>query len=421
MTQTSGSSDPLRVLVLSRSYPSDVLPALGLWVERPTQLLSERCDIRVVSPSPWCPPVPSVGPLRQYARFRKVPRREVRSGVEIERPRFLAGPGRSLYPFEATAQELGMRKAIDRLRSSFPFDLIHAHMIYPEGVVAHRLSRRYGVPFVVSEHAPWSESWFASQRVRREALQAADAASALLAVSQSVRETMVSFGVNEDRAKVVSVGVDGEVFRLRPSTPRRRDQILYVGWIKPVKGVDVLLEAMALLKSRGEPGRLVLVGGAAYRTTRLREEELRRLALSLDLGDRVSFVGRRSHDEVARLMAESAAVVLPSRAESFGAVLVEALACGTPVVATRSGGPEDIVRDDVGILVPPDDPRALADAIVTVLRDFRRFPPEGLRDYALSRFSWDVIVKQVHAEYLRASGRSPAPKLDALSPLSRAS
>ena len=408
------------MLVLSRSYPSDVLPTLGLWVERPTQLLSKRCDVRVVAPSPWFPPLPSIGPLRQFARFRSVPRREVRSGIEIERPRFVAGPGLSLYRFEARAQELGMRRTIERLRSAFPFDLVHAHMIYPEGAVAHRLSRRYGVPFVVSEHAPWTEEWFASSRVRREALDAAGAASSLLAVSASVRETMAAYGVDPDRVTVVPVGVDGDVFPIGSSEARRSDQILYVGWINYVKGVDVLLRAMELLKRRGEPARLVLAGGAAYRPTRLKEEELRRLAISLDLGDRVTFVGHQSHGEVARLMAESAAVVLPSRAESFSAVLIEALACGTPVVATASGGPEEIVRDDVGLLVPPEDPRALADAIVAVLHMPERFPPEELRRYAVSRFGWEAIVPKIEAEYARAAGREPAAEPNQLPSLAPA-
>jgi glycosyltransferase involved in cell wall biosynthesis len=413
-------SHRLRVLVLSRSYPSDVLPLLGLWVEKPTQLLAGRCEIRVVSPTPWFPPLPGLGPLQQFARFRKLPRREVRAGVEIYRPRFVAGPGLSLYPFEARAQERGMRKTIERLRTSFPFDLVHAHMIYPEGAVAHRLSQRYGVPFIVSEHAPWTETWFASKRVRREALAAAHAASALLPVSASVRDTMASYGVEGDHVRVVPVGVDGDVFRLRPRVARRQNQILYVGWINYIKGVDVLLEAMALLKGRGESVRLVLVGGAAFRTTRIKEERLRSLAVTLDLGDRVSFVGRKSHSEVARHMAESAAVVLPSRAESFGAVLVEALACGTPVVATACGGPEDIVRESVGVLVPPEDPQALADGITDVLRQPERFEPEALRQYALSHFSWEATVGLIEGEYLRALGQPPIPESGMLSSLGAA-
>ena len=98
-------------------------------------------------------------------------------------------------------------------------------------------------------------------------------------------------------------------------------------------------------------------------------------------------------------MAESAVVVLPSRAESFGAVLVEALACGTPVVATRCGGPEDIVRDGVGELVPVEDPVALAEALGRVLAEPARYDREHLRRYAVERFGWDVIVEQVHDVY----------------------
>jgi glycosyltransferase involved in cell wall biosynthesis len=293
-------------------------------------------------------------------------------------------------------------------------------MIYPEGAIAHRLSERYGVPFLVSEHAPWTETWFASKRVRREALAAAHAASALLPVSASVRDTMASYGVEGDHVRVVPVGVDGDVFRLRPHVSRQRNQILYVGWINYIKGVDVLLEAMALLKGRGESVRLVLVGGAAFRTTRIKEERLRSLAVTLGLGDRVSFVGHKSHSEVARHMAESAAVVLPSRAESFGAVLVEALACGTPVVATACGGPEDIVRESVGVLVPPEDPQALADGITDVLRQPERFEPEALRQYALSHFSWEATVGMIEGEYARALGQPPRPESGMLSSLGAA-
>lgn len=414
-------SDPRsRVLVVSRSYPSDLLPILGLWVERPTQLLAEYCDVRVLSLVPWCPPLPAVGPLRQYVRFRRIPRHERRAGIEVERPRFLAGPGRSLHPLEVMAQERGARRSVEQMRAEFSFDLIHAHMIHPEGAVAHRLSQRYGVPFVVSEHAPWTTEWFRSRRVRNEALAAAHAAAALLPVSSSVRETMRSFGVEGDRVRVVPVGVDGQLFRPGRAEDRIHDRILYVGWINYTKGIDVLLRAMNILRSRGERGRLLLVGGAAYRHTRLQEEEIRRLADELDLGDRVSFAGPKPHEEVARLMAESAVIVLPSRAESFGATLIEALASGTPVVATACGGPEDIVTDEVGRLVSNEDPRALADALASVLSDPRRFTPAALRAYALERFGWEKIVPEIAGEYRRVLGQHSATGVGQVVPLSGA-
>lgn len=399
-------SDRLRVLVLSRSYPSDVLSTLGLWVERPTVLLSERCDIRVVSAVPWCPPLPDVGPLRQYVRFRAIPQRELRQGIEVMRPRFLAGTGRSLYSFEARAIYLGTCRTVDRMREHFPFDLIHAHMIYPDGAVARRLSRRYGVPFVVTEHAPWREQWFGRAAVRREALSAARAASALIAVSSFVRDTIVSHTGEAERVRVIPIGVDPKAFPLASPASRRPDQILFVGWINYMKGVDVLLRAMELLERRGQPGRLLVAGGTFYRHTRIQEERLRALAASLELGGRVRFLGRRPHTEIARLMAESAVVVLPSRAESFGAVLVEALASGTPVVATRCGGPEDIVTEDVGMLIATEDAHALADALAAVLQKLDRYEPEALREHAVRHFAWSGVVQQVHGVYLQATGRT---------------
>jgi glycosyltransferase involved in cell wall biosynthesis len=393
----------MRVLVLSRSYPSDVLSTLGLWVEHPTRLLAERCDIRVLASSPWCPPLPAIGPLRQYQRFRRIPRRETRAGIPIERPRFLTGPGRSTYAFDALTQDIGSRRAVRRVRSEFPFDLVHAHMIYPEGAVARRLGERFGVPFIVTEHAPWTEEWFQSQRVQREALQAAGEAAALLPVSTSVRETMVAYGVEPSRARVIPVGVDSDRFVLGLPELRRPEQILFVGWPNFVKGVDVLLNAFDLLRRGGSAARLLIAGGALYRNTRVQEQSLHALASSLGLDGAVTFLGRVSHEEVARLMAESSVLVLPSRAESFGAVLVEALACGTPVVATRCGGPEDIVSDEVGRLVPVGDAHALADALEDVLRSPERYDGAALRRYATEHFSWASVVDKVHDEYLRAA------------------
>jgi glycosyltransferase involved in cell wall biosynthesis len=391
----------LRVLVLARSYPNDVFPTLGLWTEQPTVRLAERCDMRVVSPVPWCPPLPPLSRLEQYARFRRVPVHDRRSGVEIAHPRFVVGPGRSLYPFEARAYAAGIERTVARIHATFPFDLVHAHFIYPEGVVAARVARRYDVPFVVTEHAPWTR-WLDQLGIARQAVPAARAAAMIMPVSTSVLGTIRAYAGESARATVVPVGVDEDLFTLGDESARRADQILYVGLINFNKGIDILLAAMARLAAQGAPGRLLLAGGSFYRNTRLQEERLREQAAALGLGDRVTFLGRLLPAEVARLMAASAVVVLPSRAESFGAVLVEALASGTPVVATRCGGPEDIVQDGVGELVPVEDPVALADALRRVLADPGRYDRRRLRRFALERFGWDAIVDRVHDVYREA-------------------
>lgn len=396
-----------RVLVVSRAYPSAAFPALGLWVERPTELLAADYDVHVLNPVQYCPPFPRIGRLRHYTRFRDVPRRDVRGSVTVLRPRFLAGPGLSLYRHEGRLGYLASRRAVDRLRRAFPFDLVHAHFVYPEGEIAARLSERYGVPLVVTEHAPWTAARLRPESVRRAALMAAARAHALLAVSTSVRDSIVSFTGAPERIHVVPVGVDPQRFAPVADEQRRNDQLFYAGWLNYNKGIDVLLRAMAILRERESPLELVLAGGSYYRNQRIQERALRALADELGLHDRVTFLGQIPHAEVARRMAESAAVVLPSHAESFGAVLVEALASGTPVVATRCGGPEDIVTDEVGELVEPGDPVALADALAAVAGSRQRFPAHALRRYALSRFAWDGIAQRVRAVYDEAIGREP--------------
>jgi glycosyltransferase involved in cell wall biosynthesis len=405
---------PLRILMLSRSYPSDVFPNAGLWVERPTVLLDERdgYEVRVVSPQPYCPPLPPLGPLHQYARFRRIAKREVRNGVEIIRPRFAAGPGHTASAFESRAYAHAIGRALDRLGSRFPFDLIHAHFIYPEGAAARDLGRRYGVPFVITEHAPWTQERFSKRVVRNESLAAGRAASGIMAVSTYVRKTIEAWLGDTVPVAFVPTGVDGELFTPAPPRSFVEDRILFVGWPNFNKGVDVLLDAMKLIDERGQPGHLELVGGSDYRGTRLDEQRLKAYRDSLMLGDRVAFVGPRPPAEVARLMARAAVVVLPSRSEASGTVLVEAMACGTPVVATRCGGPEDYVTPDVGRLVPVNDHVALADALVEVLRERARFDPEGLRRYALERFAWPRIVDAWLRAYDRALGneaRSASP------------
>jgi glycosyltransferase involved in cell wall biosynthesis len=119
----------------------------------------------------------------------------------------------------------------------------------------------------------------------------------------------------------------------------------------------------------------------------------------------VQFVGKKLPPELTRYMQESAVLVLPSRAESLGLVLVESLACGTPVVATRCGGPEDIVDDQVGVLVAPEDPEALARGIEQVIDQRDRYDPALLRRRALERFGIEVVGRRLRDVYENVIGQ----------------
>jgi teichuronic acid biosynthesis glycosyltransferase TuaC len=390
----------LRVLVISRSYPNEVMPQFGLWVEGLVRHTQRWCESRVIAPVPYSPPLP---PCLDYARFRRIGARARVNGVDVWRPRFLAGPGYSLYNLEASAVYWSVRPRLPRLRREFPFDLIHAGFTYPDGVVAARLGSRYRVPVVITEHASWRPWMDEYPLVRRQAVWAAGRCRLHVAPSRYARSTIAHFTGDSPKLRIVPNGVDGATFTTLAAGRRPDpDQILFVGFVNFTKGVDVLLQAMRLLLERRPRARLVLVGGGFYRDTHRQTERLRRLAVDLALEDHVEFAGMKSPDEVAARMRESALLVLPSRRETFGSVLVEALACGTPVVATRCGGPEDIVNEGTGLLVPPENAPALAEAMAHVLAHREEYDPSELRAYALERFSWERVARSMVNLYAEA-------------------
>lgn len=404
-TQTAGAvargRRPLRVLVLSRNYPNDQFPLLGLWVENLVRHSTEFCEPKVISPVPYCPPLPGLG--EYYARFRRVEPHRQANGVEIFHPRFVVPPGHRLHSLESFSYYAGVVGLADRLRRDFPFDLIHAHFTFPDGWVAARLGRRYRVPVIITEQAAWHPWMETYKLVRRQAVWAARQCSFHIAISTALRDSIASFTGDSEKLRVIPNAVDGSLFTLvqngrRPSL----EQILFVGVIRPVKGVDVLLRAMKLLADRGRELKLVLVGESFYASYRREYERLRQMAAELGLGAQVEFAGSKPSAELVRYMQESALLVLPSRRESLGMVLAEALACGTPVVATRCGGPEDIVNNHVGVLVPPEDPEALARGIEHVLAKRASYDPNKLRAYALENFGVEAVGRRLAGLYQEA-------------------
>jgi glycosyltransferase involved in cell wall biosynthesis len=380
----------LRVLVLARPYPNAVTPTTGPWLEMLTTHIADGCDVRVVAPVPYAPPI-AVGPLRTLYPYRDIPRAESRSGVNIVHPRFLRMPPSGLA-VQTVSYARAATAAIRRLRASFPFDLVHAHFVVPDGALARTVARRYGVPFAISEHAAW-KPWLDDPRFRRPALAAARDAACLTALSSWARDTMRLYLGTEKPIPIVPEGVDGDLFPLA-DRPRPK-RVLYAGVLRTLKGIDVLLRAMQVV-AQEEPDAHLALAGATFRRE---SEPLVRLAEELDLTSRVAFLGPLPAADLAQLMGESGVLVLPSRQETFGAVLVEALACGTPVIATRPAGPEDFVHDGVGRIVPKDDPVALAGAILDVLRNASTFEPRALRAYALERYSWTRIAEDVLGLY----------------------
>jgi glycosyltransferase involved in cell wall biosynthesis len=406
------STDALRVLVLSRNYPNNVMEVLGLWVRGPVRELAKYCEVKVVSPTPYCPPLPWLP--ANFARFRQVDRKRLDHGIESIHPRMIIGPGATTFTNEWRLYLAAVRRSVRRLRATFPFDLIHAQFTYPDGVVAACLGRQYDVPVVITEQNSWLPWMNDYASVRRRSIWAVRQSACHISIGQSVRRTVEHFvGAGAENLTVIPNGVDPSEFPLAaPAEARDPNQILFVGAIRPVKGVDLLIRAVRILVDRGRPVHLLLVGEAFYSRYQQEETRLKQMCRDLGIADRVRFAGKQLPPELGQTMQQSAVLVLPSRIEALGMVLVEALMSGTPVVSTRSGGPEEIIDDRVGVLVPTEDPEALARGIEQVLDHPDRYDPDVLRAHAIARFGLESVGRRllhVYEEAVRRHRRGGAP------------
>lgn len=396
-----GESRRARVLVLSRNYPSVRWPGRGLWARRLVEAGADCAEPTVIAPVPWA--LPWAG----HPRGAAMPERHVAGALgDVWHPRTPAGLTYYSHAFDADLELPILRRIATRLHGERPFDLIHAHFMYPDGVVASRLGRELGIPVITTEHTYW-RVWKAQRgRVWRQVRAALEGVHTVTAVSEVLRREIEELTDGAVRTAVLPNLVEEELFR--PTGMHwEEDHLLFVGLIRRVKGLDLLLRAVAALARSRPRIRLTVVSSAYLQAYRTEELEARRLASALGIADRVSWVGERTPAEVADAMRRAAVVVVPSRRETFCSVAVEALACGTPVVATRCGGPEEVMPSDSGCLVPVDDLDALVAGIDGVLRRRARFDPLTLRAGVVSRFGRAAIAGRIRALY---GGVAPPPR-----------
>lgn len=364
-------------------------------------------DPTVVAPVPYAPPLIPWEPAR---RWRQVPQSWSDDGVPVHHPRVPSLPGNLLHALEARLAYVPTRRLTDRLHRDSPFDLIHAHFIFPDGVMAARLGERYGVPVVTTEHSLWSPWLDEHPSVRAQVNRAVSRLAAITVVSDTVGRTVQNVLDRPVPVRSLPNVVDDAVFSPGPRPGHHEGgRLLFVGAVRHVKGLDVLVRALADLGSSRPDLRLDVVGEPFFRGYRRDERRVRELVDDLGLEDRVRFVGAAEPAEVAEAMRRAAALVVPSRRESFSAVAVEALACGTPVVATRCGGPEEILTEETGVLVPSEDPEALAAGIEEVLSRRDEFEAQVLRTRALEISGPRAVrgrIEEIYRDVLSGDARA---------------
>jgi D-inositol-3-phosphate glycosyltransferase len=309
-------------------------------------------------------------------------------------------------------------------REGLSYDVIHSHY-WLSGLAALELRSVWGAPIVQMFHtlghmknsvAGSPEEWETEQRIEAEG-RLMGLADRLVAATPLERAQMVwLYGADASKVSVVPCGVDLDLFcpiprdkaRRALGLPPGRRVILFVGRIEPLKGIDTLLRAMALVAPQiprwQEELSVVIIGGAPGAGAEQTNAELGRLQqLRTELGieDLVTFQGAQDQDTLASYYSAAEMVVMPSHYESFGMVALEAMACGTPVVASKVGGLAFSVQDgETGFLVPGGDAAALAARIQQLLTDdqLRRRLGQQAARWA-RRYGWPAIAEQVLGVY----------------------
>jgi teichuronic acid biosynthesis glycosyltransferase TuaC len=378
----------MKILTFTTLFPNVEQQDHGIFVENRLRHLlgSRQITAEVIAPVPWFPFTSRA--FGRFARLALVPLQERRHGVSVRHPRYLSIPkiGMHLAPL---LLYLGVRRAAKRLLDAgYDFDLIDAHYFYPDGVAAALLGHELGKPVVITARGTDINLISDFLLPRRMIQWAARRAAAIITVCEALRTRLIALGADDTRIHTLRNGVDLVHFYPRERDEARRRYgvagtapvLLSVGHLIERKGHHLVIEALAGLPE----AKLLIAGDGPERTA------LKRLASRLGVAGRVQFLGRVAHDALDEIYSAADVLVLASSREGWANVLLEAMACGTPVVATKVWGTPEVVADvAAGLLVES----RTADAFAATIARLLAAPPSraATRLYA-EGFSWDATT-----------------------------
>lgn len=408
----------LKILFLTAWYPSEVHPAAGLPIKEHAKAASLYNDITVLYaylnpfPKPWkfCHVSESIedGIRTIRVKYNSVfldRQRKLTIKSKKEDTSFDSG-NKSVSTFKKVSRFLVMatedllyywclftsfRKLVNE---GWRPDVIHAH-VFTAGVPAILIGWCYRIPVVITERFSVFPLHILTPPERMKARFAMNKAQVVLPVSNYLRSHIEAYKI-KTRFIVIPNVVNTEIFYPSSSQNERsnnKKRLLLVAFLRPVKGISYLLDALSQIKEERRDFILDIVGDGPNRS------EYEKLARELGLNGIVEYHGLKPKAVVANFMRECDFLVQPSLVETFGVVYIEAMACGKPVIATNTGGPEEIVNREVGILVQPKDVEALVKATKYMLDNYTDYSSEKITKYIRERFSYEVVGRMLNNAY----------------------
>jgi len=398
------------VLVLASTYPrwaNDVEPG---FVHELCRRLAAGMDVIALVPD--APGADSSGMLDgvQVIRYRYAPRRlqtlvnngGIATNLQRHAWKWLLIPGFVLGQYVAARRLLKERRV----------DVIHAHWLIPQGLVALGLRRRFAIPYLVTSHG--GDLFGLRGRVLNALKRrVAAASSAMTVVSSAMRDEAMAIGLKSPELVVLPMGVDlRERFVPGAGDERAADELLFVGRLVPKKGLPYLLDAMPRVLARRPSVRLSIAGFGPE------EASLRAQASRLGIESSVNFLGAMPQASLPQLYRRASVFVAPfirddsGNQEGLPVVLMEAIGCGCPVVVGEVAGVHDLLGDAATeVCVDAKNADALATAILATLDDPEQAQEQAkrIRDVAVSRVDWSVI-EEGYADLIAGCARAMPSK-----------
>ena len=390
----------IRLLTFTSLYPNAGQPRHGVFVEERLRHLTAtgKVSATVVAPVPWFPfRHPRFGAYSAYAR---VPAHEERYGIQISHPRYPVIPklGMNIAPLLMYRAVLPLLRKMQS--NGAGFELIDAQYFYPDGVAAARLGAALRKPVVITARGSDVMLIANHRRPRRQIVRAAENAAAVIAVSQALKDALAALGVDPQKVTVLRNGVDLERFAPRDRAALREklgltgSVWLTVGHLVELKGVHIAIAALARV-----PDVTLLIAGRGPEDCKLRNQ-----VTQLGLQARVRFLGAIAHAQLCEYYNAADALIHASSREGMPNVVLEAMACGTPVVAAPFASASEVLDAPAAGEIAAE--RSATGIAAAWLRLQDRAPSRAATRTQAERFGWHLVVEAQRALYARVlSGR----------------
>ena len=388
----------MKILLVSTVYPNPDKPTFGVFVhEQAKQLTKLGMDVRVICPI-------SITPPRRLLKLKKgilsewkswilsiwnTPKESTLEGIKVFYPRWVL----STKILEAPTCFFSKKRFLHRIWRDWSWDVVHAHFLTPNGILGKQIAKQYGIgiPLVISCLGDDLFLYAKRKTICNSVKSALDSSGAIICKSQQLLEEVMKYGVDPERVHVIYNGCN--LVEFKTSNIDQLDEILFIGHFIERKCVGYLIEAFRNLKNKKVKLRLVGDGELL--------PQIKKTVYDYALQDRVIFEGTVPHSLLPDYINRAKLLCLPSRSEGTPNVVMEALACGTPVVASKVGGVPGIVPSFCGVLVPPQDVISLQQALDEALK--RDWDYQAIRTHAEQNLSSEAQCKKIVEIYRETS------------------